>query len=170
MSKAEFEKQQFENARHPSALNPSSLRTPALKVAAVYRTGVPITTDELRSWEDVAVGCHLPRAVFVSYMSGGLIHVGLDNDCAFVFPAHRVEALAPSRAIDLRQVWIESAGRVLHWPRLQTRLSLSKLMQGQFGSPEWMGLQSSLRARPNGQLAAAGRKSRAPFQPVSVPA
>ncbi len=168
MSKAEVEKQPSVNARHPSALTPSSLNTPALKVAAASRTELATSTDETRAWKDGKGCCLLPRAVFVSYMSGGLIHVGLDNDCAFVFPAYRVEALAASRAIDLRLVWIESFGRVLHWPRLQTRLALSRLMQGEFGTPEWMSLQSSLRACPSGQLAAARRKNRASLQ--SVPA
>jgi hypothetical protein len=170
MSKAEAEELQLVNARQQRTPDSSSFKAPALKVAAVYRTSVPLVAEETGSWRSGESRSVLPSAVFVSYMSGGLIHVGLDNHCAFVFPAHRVEALATARALDLRQIWIESFGQVLHWPRLQTRLSLSKLMQGEFGSPDWMSQQSTTRARPNGQLAAAGRKARAPLQAVSVSA
>lgn len=107
-----------------------------------------------------------PLAVFASYMSGGLIHVGLDNHCAFVFPAHRVEALARARAIELRQIWIESQGQELYWPRLLVRLSLPLLMHGVFGSPDWMCEQSRRLAMTSGQGNTAMRKARVP---MSVP-
>jgi hypothetical protein len=103
-----------------------------------------------------------PRAIFVSYMSGGLIHVGLDNHCAFVFPADRVQVLARARAIELRKVWIHPSGHELFWPRLQVGLSLRLLMLGVFGSTDWMCEQSRRLAISAGQGSASIRKARVP--------
>ena len=130
------------------------MRLPALKSVPPQRPGKPINTG---------FPAHdPPRAVFASYMSGGLIHVGFDNRCAFVFPATQVEPLAHARAVDLRQVWIDAGGRELHWPRLAVRVALPALMRGDFGSPEWMQRIRRQGAMPSGAVPTAMRKSRVP--------
>jgi hypothetical protein len=119
------------------------VRIPALKVASVRRSMMQIEdAGPIQVPELAAVGrsglMQAPRASFVSYMSGGLIHVGLVDRCAFVFPIDLIEGLRSARTVDLRQVRIESDGLVLHWTRLQLRLLLPLLMRGVFGSPDWM--------------------------------
>jgi hypothetical protein len=86
----------------------------------------------------VDAGAMSLRAVFISYMSGGLMHVGLDSRCAFVFPASEVEALAQAGSSELRCVQLQADGAQLHWPRLGVCLSLAALMRGEFGSPDWL--------------------------------
>lgn len=151
------------------------VRTPALKVASAARPARSISADSLtqvsdRLTIDASILETTPRAVFVSYMSGGLIHVGLDNRCAFVFPIEHVEVLSSARALDLRQAWIESEGLVLHWPRLQVRLSLPMLMRGVFGSADWMRRRSPKRLPQDGHAESVVptlRKSRVPMPTTS---
>ncbi|RZS58792.1 DUF2442 domain-containing protein [Sphaerotilus mobilis] len=165
MTMTEDDDQHICHAPHEEAHEPLQVRMPALKSTVGHRSGDPIDagipgtsgtsgtsvgsglTRERRATGPLLMP--LPRAVFVSYMSGGLIHVGLDNHCAFVFPASRVQALASARAIELRQVWIEADGQQLHWPRMRARVSLPDLMRGILGSPGWMRQQAFRIAAPN---------------------
>ncbi|MDP4300992.1 DUF2442 domain-containing protein [Leptothrix discophora] len=97
------------------------------------------------------------RAEFACYMSGGRIHIGLDNRCAFVFPVDRIERFAQAHSVDLRCIRLLDGGALLHWPRLGVRLTLASLMGGEFGSTEWM---RRLRASSTEPMPVAGRSAR----------
>ena len=172
MNKVAFDEPEAVGPETIESLQYTQARAPALKVASVCRPEGSMGSGlSFPCIEPVVDGTEvlesMSRARFVSYMSGGLIHVGLINRCAFVFPIDLIEALSGARAVDLRQIWIESDGLVLHWPRLRARVSLPLLMRGVFGSPDWMRQRLPNHLAPDAQGVPALRKSRVPMSSMS---
>ncbi|MGQ7248759.1 DUF2442 domain-containing protein [Halomonas sp. V046] len=74
------------------------------------------------------------------------LHTGLE----LAIPPHLVEGLADATPDDLSEIELSPSGLGLHWPQLDADLYVPALLEGQFGSRQWM-------AR---QLGAKGGKSR----------
>lgn len=64
--------------------------------------------------------------------------VELANGSQFAFPPTLAQRLAQARAADLSEIEITPLGTGLHWPRLNTDLSVESLLAGLFGSRAWM--------------------------------
>ena len=74
------------------------------------------------------------------------------------FPVSRVEGLAGAAHEDLAEIEIGPAGLGLHWPRLDADLYVPALLQGVFGSRNWMAAQ----------MGAAGGKARSPAKAAAA--
>lgn len=78
------------------------------------------------------------------------IVIDLNTGVQVAFPARLAEDLAGAAPDDLAEIEISPAGLGLHWPRLDADLYIPALLQGVFGSKQWMAAQ----------LGAAGGKVR----------
>jgi hypothetical protein len=67
--------------------------------------------------------------------------VSLNNGVELAFPPELAEGLAGASADDLAEIEISPSGLGLHWPRLDADLYLPALLQGVFGSKQWMARQ-----------------------------
>ena len=70
--------------------------------------------------------------------------VELSNKMKFSFPCDLAQGLADATDEELAKIEISPSGTGLHWPRLDTDLSVAGLMSGIFGTKSWM---RSLRGR-----------------------
>ncbi len=66
------------------------------------------------------------------------IVVELDNHCEFSFPPEAAQGLTEGTQKQLSQIEISPTGLALHWPLLDADLYVPSLIQGIFGSKEWM--------------------------------
>lgn len=80
------------------------------------------------------------------------IVVELSSGVQFAFPTRLAEGLAGASAASLAEIEITPSGLGLHWPKLDADLYLPALLQGVFGSRQWMAAQ----------LGSAGGKARSP--------
>ncbi len=69
------------------------------------------------------------------------IVIGLNTGVEVAFPTRLAEGLADASPDDLAEIEISPAGVGLHWPRLDSDLSVPALLQGVFGSKAWMARQ-----------------------------
>ena len=74
------------------------------------------------------------------------LHSGLE----LAIPPDLVEGLAGATTESLSEIEVSPSGLGLHWPRLDADLYVPALLEGQFGSRQWMAHQ----------LGAAGGRSR----------
>ncbi len=74
------------------------------------------------------------------------LHSGLE----LAIPTHLVEGLTDATPDALAEIEVSPSGLGLHWPRLDADLYVPALLEGQFGSKQWMA----------SQLGAAGGRSR----------
>ena len=94
--------------------------------------------------------------------------VGLDSGLQVAFPVRLAEGLAHAAPADLAEIEISPTGLGLHWPKLDADVYVPALLQGVFGSKQWMAAQlgaSGGKARTNAKSAAArenGRKGGRP--------
>jgi hypothetical protein len=100
--------------------------------------------------------------------------VKLNTGVELTFPARLAEGLVGAPADALAEIEISPAGLGLHWPKLDVDLYVPALLQGVFGSKQWMarelGAQGG-RSRTAAKIAAAranGRKGGRPRKTVSV--
>jgi hypothetical protein len=99
--------------------------------------------------------------------------VGLNTGVQIAFPAHLAEGLADASPDELADIEISPAGLGLHWPRLDADLYVPALLQGVFGSTNWMARQLGAaggKARSKAKAAAArenGRKGGRPRKNVN---
>lgn len=84
------------------------------------------------------------------------MEVQLQNGAIFAFPPHLVQGLDTATPEQLDDVWLGGNGQSLHWPSLDADFSLPALVQGIFGSRNWMA-----------ELAAKGVKK--PLRPNTKP-
>jgi hypothetical protein len=92
-----------------------------------------------------------PKAVKARYdCRMSRIVVSLDSGLDLAFPPRLAQGLENATAEELSNIEISPLGDGLHWPALDADLYVPGLMQGVFGSKNWM-------AR---QLGAAGGRSR----------
>jgi hypothetical protein len=99
--------------------------------------------------------------------------VRLNTGLELAFPPALAEGLADAAPEDLANIEISPAGFGLHWPKLDADLYIPALLQGVFGSRQWMAAQlgaaggrarSSAKAassRTNGLKGGRPRKKRA---------
>jgi len=116
-----------------------------------------------------AAKCQAGRAVTAHYdRLAERVVVGLDNGVQFAFPVSSAEGLAGASPDDLSEIEISPAGLGLHWPKLDADVYVPALLQGVFGSKQWMAAQlgaSGGKARTDAKSAAArenGRKGGRP--------
>lgn len=83
----------------------------------------------------LAVG---PLATSARYLAGGRIQVNLSNACVFEFPVSMAQGLAGAKVANIRTIKIEAAGLCLYWPKLDVDLYIPNLLNGVFGTKEWM--------------------------------
>lgn len=129
-----------------------------------------ISETEFKQAQARAVAkCQAGRAVTAHYdRIAARVVVGLDNGVQFAFPVSLAEGLAGASPDDLSDIEISPAGLGLHWPKLDADVYVPALLQGVFGSKQWMAAQlgaSGGKAHSNAKSAAArenGRKGGRP--------
>ena len=85
------------------------------------------------------------------------IVVRLNTGLELAFPPALAEGLANAAPDDLAEIEITPAGLGLHWPKLDADLYIPALLQGVFGSRQWMAAQ----------LGATGGRARSPSKAAS---
>ena len=94
--------------------------------------------------------------------------VALNTGVELTFPTRIAEGLADASPESLADIEISPAGLGLHWPQLDADLYVPGLLQGVFGSKQWMARQLGAeggRARTEAKVAASrlnGRKGGRP--------
>jgi len=86
------------------------------------------------------------------------IVVMLNTGVQLAFPTRLAEGLADARPESLAEIEISPAGLSLHWPQLDADVYVPALLQGVFGSRNWMAQQLGAnggRARTEAKAAAA---------------
>src|SRR4051794_28311386 len=98
--------------------------------------------------------------------------VELDMGREFSFPRRQVQGLGSAKPSDLGTIEISPSGFGLHFPKLDADLWLPALLQGVFGSRDWMAAQlgasggrvksasKARAARANGKLGGRPRKAK----------
>ena len=82
---------------------------------------------------------HAGHAVTARYdHNHGRVVVGLHNGVQLAVPVHLLEDLAGAAPEDLAVVEITPGGLGLHFPRLDADVYVPALLQGVFGSRQWM--------------------------------
>jgi len=100
--------------------------------------------------------------------------VALNTGVELTFPTRIAEGLADASPESLADIEISPAGLGLHWPRLDADLYVPALLQGVFGSKQWMARQLGAaggRARTEAKVAASrlnGRKGGRPRKQASA--
>ena len=99
--------------------------------------------------------------------------VALNTGVELTFPARLAEGLADAPPDALTDIEVSAAGLGLHWPKLDADLYVPALLQGVFGSKQWMAQQLGAqggRSRTAAKVAAAranGRKGGRPKKSAS---
>ena len=100
--------------------------------------------------------------------------VALSTGVELTFPTRIAEGLADASPESLAEIEISPAGLGLHWPKLDADLYVPGLLQGVFGSKQWMARQLGAeggRARTEAKVAASrlnGRKGGRPRKHASA--
>lgn len=112
----------------------------------------------------LAVSAHYDRRV-------GRVVVRLNTGLELAFPPHLAEGLDHARPDDLSDIEITPSGLGLHFPKIGADLYLPALLEGVFGSREWMARlfgrmggsaitpAKAAAARENGKLGGRPRKA-----------
>ena len=99
--------------------------------------------------------------------------VSLDNGLELAFPPRLAQGLEHATPAELGVIEISPLGDGLHWPKLDADLYVPALLQGVFGSKNWMARHlgsAGGRARSEAKAAAArenGRKGGRPRKAAS---
>ena len=72
------------------------------------------------------------------------IKLKLSNGSEFLFPPKLVEGLGEASEDDLSDIEILGIGLGITWPRLDIDLSVQGLLQGAFGTRQWMAKQAGM--------------------------
>jgi hypothetical protein len=80
-----------------------------------------------------------PRAVKATYdIKAQVIAIQLQSGATFTFPPGIAQGLVDATPEELAEVEITPMGDALHWESLDADLSVPDLLQGRFGSRQWM--------------------------------
>ena len=66
------------------------------------------------------------------------IVIGLNTGVEIAFPTRLAEGLAGARPDDLAEIEISPSGLGLHWPKIDADIYVPGLLQGAFGSRNWI--------------------------------
>jgi hypothetical protein len=114
-----------------------------------------------------AVSAHYERR-------SGRVVVELNTGVQLAFPAKLAEGLSDAKPESLTEIEITPTGLGLHWPKLDADVYVPALLQGVFGSKNWMAQQlgsNGGRARTEAKAAAArvnGHKGGRPRKPAAA--
>jgi len=82
------------------------------------------------------------RAISACYeRSRARVIVDLNNGIRISFPVRMAEGLANASPDHLIYIEIAQGGQTLRWPKLNVTLHVPALLQGVFGSKQWMAAQ-----------------------------
>jgi len=114
-----------------------------------------------------------PVAVAVQYDAAhDRVVVELSTGAQFAFPRRQAQGLETAKRSDLKVIEITPSGFGLHFPRLDADLWLPGLLEGVFGTRQWMAARLGARggqvktqakaraARVNGKLGGRPRKGK----------
>jgi Protein of unknown function (DUF2442) len=88
-----------------------------------------------------------PMAIEARYDRGrGRVVVRLSTGLELAFAPRDAQGLERATAADLETVEISPSGLGLHFPKLDADLYLPALLEGRFGSEEWMAARRKRRA------------------------
>jgi len=80
-----------------------------------------------------------PRAIAARYdRRVSRIVISLRSGLELAFPPHIVEGLSEAKSADLMDVEISPTGLGLHFPRIDVDIYIPSLLNGVFGSSNWM--------------------------------
>ena len=100
----------------------------------------PPLTEEF--WNNPAPSQPRSRALTARYdRRTARVVVGLGNGLQLAFPVRLAEGLANAAPDDLAEIEISPTGLGLHWPKLDADVYVPALLQGVFGSKQWMAKQ-----------------------------
>jgi hypothetical protein len=98
----------------------------------------------------------LPRALSARYDSrSGHIVVELSSKLGIFFSPKDAQGLESASADDLSEIEISPSGFGLHFPRVDADLYVPALIEGKFGSEEWMEERTGRSATSSGRKSAA---------------
>jgi hypothetical protein len=108
-----------------------------------------------------------PIAIAANYHpETGLIEIQFSNETRFAFPAHLGQGLEGATPTDLADIEITPSGTGLHWESIDADLYIPALLEGIFGSRQWMtalarkgGAAKSHASRQNGKKGGRPRKT-----------
>jgi hypothetical protein len=89
-----------------------------------------------RGRREASANLHAVRADYDR--SSREVVVELSNKVKFSFPCDLAQGLTGATDEDLAKIEISPSRTGLHWPRLDTDLSVAGLMRGIFGTESWM--------------------------------
>ena len=102
-----------------------------------------ITEDDVRQAE-ARMACARDHAHVVSARYDIRTHrviMHLNSGLELAIPPHLVEGLTDATPEALADIEVSPTGLGLHWPQLDADLYVPALLQGQFGSRQWMARQ-----------------------------
>jgi len=111
-----------------------------------------------------------PRATSVRFnAASGRLVIELSNGCTFALPSRLIEGLTDATADQIKRVEILGSGYSLHWPELDTDITVPGLLSGVFGTRAYMARLAgratseakSAAARANGAKGGRPRKKTA---------
>jgi Protein of unknown function (DUF2442) len=80
-----------------------------------------------------------PIAIAANYQfETGLIEIHFSNGSRFAFPAHLGQGLEGASPAALAEIEVTPSGTGLHWEFLDVDLYIPALLEGIFGSRQWM--------------------------------
>jgi hypothetical protein len=80
-----------------------------------------------------------PIAIAATYQPAtGHIEITFSNQTRFAFPAHLGQGLTGASPEELADIEITPSGTGLHWETLDADLYIPALLEGTFGSRQWM--------------------------------
>jgi len=98
-----------------------------------------------------------PRAVKARYdRRVSRIVISLSTGLELAIPPHIVEGMEHARPADFLQIEISPSGLGIHFPALDVDLYLPGLLEGKFGSEQWM--EQGAKRLLTGKALQAGRR------------
>lgn len=120
---------------------------------------VPITAKAFREGAERGkkIGPHAVSALFDKKHHKIVLH--LDTGIDISFDPRQAYGLEKATANELRNVDVVGAGGTIHFPELDTFLSIPRILEGFLGPMDWARREAAARAsRENGKLGGRPRK------------